>query len=71
MLSSLYVCIGKSVSEEQMVQLERHLHIDSMKKNPSINCESNAAIGLLDLREGGFVRRGEALNNFIVGFKNS
>ncbi|KAK3876750.1 hypothetical protein Pcinc_018486 [Petrolisthes cinctipes] len=50
--------LGKSVSEEQMVKLQEHLHIDSMKKNPATNAEYLGDLGVLDKREGGFIRKG-------------
>ncbi|KAK7072736.1 Sulfotransferase, partial [Halocaridina rubra] len=51
--------LGKPISEDNMKTLTAHLHIDSMKNNPAVNAVAEAENGLLDLREGGFVRQGK------------
>lgn len=51
--------LGKNVSSDNMKSLTTHLHIDSMRNNPAVNSVEDAAAGLLDLKEGGFVRKGK------------
>lgn len=46
------------MSQEETNKLANHLHFDSMKNNPAVNAVADASTGLLDLKEGGFVRKG-------------
>lgn len=52
--------LGKQVTSDQLEKLSSHLHIDSMKNNQAVNCSNDAAIGLLDVKEGGFIRKGKS-----------
>lgn len=52
--------LGKEVSQEEANKLANHLHFDSMKNNPAVNAVADASTGLLDLKEGGFVRKGKS-----------
>lgn len=52
--------LGKEVSQEETNKLANHLHFDSMKNNPAVNAVADASTGLLDLKEGGFVRKGKS-----------
>lgn len=48
------------MSLSDKARLMKHLHFDSMKRNPAINCEDDVPLGVLDPREGGFVRKGKS-----------
>ncbi|KAM3963076.1 sulfotransferase 1C4-like [Aphomia sociella] len=50
--------LNKPVTEEQVVRLCDHLHIDNFKRNPSVNFDELKVFGMLD-RTQHFVRKGK------------
>ncbi|XP_068220087.1 luciferin sulfotransferase-like [Palaemon carinicauda] len=52
--------LGKNVTPEDIEKLSSHLHIDTMKNNMAVNCLHEAEFGLLDTKEGGFIRQGKS-----------
>ena len=50
--------LGKSYSDEQIVKLASHLHIDNFKKNPWVNMEK-ASEAMTNKDSGSFIRKGK------------
>nr|CAD7263521.1 unnamed protein product [Timema shepardi] len=50
--------LNKSLSEEQVAQMSKHLNIENFRRNPAVNMDFLKEVGLLNSGEQSFIRKG-------------
>nr|CAD7575416.1 unnamed protein product [Timema californicum] len=49
--------LNKSLSEEQVAQMSKHLNIENFRRNPAVNMDFLKEVGLLNSGEQSFIRK--------------
>nr|CAD7402381.1 unnamed protein product [Timema cristinae] len=50
--------LNKSLSDEQVAQMSKHLNIENFRRNPAVNMDFLKEVGLLNSGEQSFIRKG-------------
>lgn len=51
--------LGKPMTEDEVMKMANHLHIDNFRKNPSTNLDAENLPGMRVGGEPGFIRKGK------------